>query len=201
MDTKTQVLGSRFATATLSPSHQLHLLHCSSIHCLPAGLLATGLWRIASPAVCTTTASITTTRVFHASSAARYWNASGTHNYSTICNKRTSDWGPSVHCATRSTLRGVQSSTYHTRSILIPTVLVVIGLQIRCLPLAQQSRLAPPDYIHVYCLARGSQPAARRPPTTPSSHFDHAIPEPPAPAEAAPDAAQEEHLPERPRGA
>ena len=55
--------------------------------------------------------------------------------------------------------------------------------------------------LHVYCLARGSQPAARRPPTTPSSHFDHAIPEPPAPAEAAPDAAQEEHLPERPRGA
>ena len=55
--------------------------------------------------------------------------------------------------------------------------------------------------LHEYCLARGSQPAARRPPTTPSSHFDHAIPEPPAPAEAAPDAAQEEHLPERPRGA
>ena len=51
-----------------------------------------------------------------------------------------------MHCATRSTLRGVQSSTYLTRSILIPTVLVVIGLQIRCLPLSQQSRMTPPDY-------------------------------------------------------
>ena len=53
---------------------------------------------------------------------------------------------------------------------------------------------------HEYCLASGLSAGS---PTTPSSHSDHAIPESPAPApgEAAPDAAQEEHLPERPRGA